>query len=341
MSDKWRISSTRNSHCMVCQDAQEENQDGVSSVSILLRCSNEKCNREYHVDCAFNQGGLSLDEENGGMLSFFCDLHFKEVLFCTCKRKYDDSQAMVFCDECYDWFHTSCEGIKQREAQKLDQQERFVCHSCRAIAKEGRKISKQLQDRNMDKDYQSGCQQAAQKSIGKLIELAASIGPVIDDISSPSSFTQSEYTVQDIRPTLEYIQSALDLGEIDNNASENTDRRNYLDFMGLREYVELNANKVSEYLKRVDSWFPRAMDVCSSGVNGLSLQSLDRSNCNAAEALRGKVDALLSELRSTVRYEPQEVEAFYAFAEVIFWICDFHRVIFFLFPHQKGFHPYY
>ena len=177
----------------------------------------------------------------------------------------------------------------------------------------------------MDKDYKSGCQQAAQKSIGKLIELAASIGPVIDDISSPSSFTQSEYTVQDIRPTLEYIQSALDLGGSDNNAAENTDRRNYLDFMGLREYVELNANKVSEYLKRVDSWFQRAMEV-SSGVQRLSLQSLDRLNCNIAEALRGKVDALLSELRSSVRYEPQEVEAFYAFAEVIFWICDFQRV---------------
>jgi len=321
MSDKWRISSTRNSHCMVCQDSHEEN-DATSSVSILLRCSNEKCNREYHVDCAFNQGGLSLDEESGGMLSFLCDLHFKEVLFCTCKRKYDDTQAMVFCDECYDWFHTSCEGIKQRDAQKLDQQERFVCHSCRAIAKEGRKISKQLQDKNMDKDYQSGCQQSAQKAVGKLIELAASIGPVIDDISTSSLFTQSEYSVEDIRPTLKYIQSTLDLGEIE-ISSENNDRRNYLDFMGVREYVEVNSNKIYEYLQRVDSWFSRAMVVCSSGVQELSLQSLDR---NVAEALRGKVDSLLAELRSTVRYEPQEVEAFYAFAEVIFWICDFQRV---------------
>lgn len=304
---------------MACQEIREEFQEGASTIAILLRCFNEKCFREFHVDCAFNQGGLSLDEENGGLLTFLCDLHFKEVLFCTCKRKYDDTQAMVFCDECCDWFHTTCEGIKQRDAQKLDQQERFVCQSCRAIAKEGRTVSAALRERNMHKDFQSGCQQAAQKAVGQLIELAASVGPIVNDINAPSTYIQAEYSISDIRAALDYMNSPTFLG---GEVSES----NILDVMGVREYVATNSRKLADYLQRLDSWQSRAKQVCGTEASGLNPTALNKSNSTLTETLRGKVDTLLLELRTNIRYEPQDLEGFYAFPEVIAWMCDFHRV---------------
>jgi len=309
---------------MACQEIREIDAEASYGLgAVLIKCSQEKCHREFHVDCAFNQGGISLDEESGGILTFLCDLHFKDVLFCTCKRKYDDTQSMVFCDECCDWFHTTCEGIKQRDAQKLDQQERFVCHSCRSIALDGKKVSAALRERNMNKDFQSGCQQAAQKSVGQLIDLASSVGPVVDDISIPTPFDQSEYSVKDIRSAWEFLTSSAVLGTTSTDAED----RNFLDFTGTRGYVQMAADKISLYLKRLDAWFVRAQQVCGTDANAFSAASMDKKNCMIAESLRSKVEVLLTELKTSIRYEPSEIDSFFAFAEMITWVCDFQRVL--------------
>ena len=71
-SKKWRIPSKRTDVCEVCKD---------TGTSVLLRCSHEKCPREFHIDCAFHQGGLLMDDS--GSLTVLCDSHFKPILFCT------------------------------------------------------------------------------------------------------------------------------------------------------------------------------------------------------------------------------------------------------------------
>lgn len=77
----WRIAPPTQADCSLCKE-----QGG----GVLIKCSNEKCKKEYHLDCAFNEGGLSLSEE--GELKFQCENHFKPIVFCTCRQSYEETR---------------------------------------------------------------------------------------------------------------------------------------------------------------------------------------------------------------------------------------------------------
>ena len=48
-------------------------------------------------------------------------------LFCVCQQPYDEDRFMVGCTECDGWFHGSCVGISENEAQLLKV---YVCAAC-------------------------------------------------------------------------------------------------------------------------------------------------------------------------------------------------------------------
>ncbi|KDN52200.1 Phd domain protein, partial [Tilletiaria anomala UBC 951] len=48
-------------------------------------------------------------------------------IYCTCKRPYDPDQAMLACDNCNEWYHTRCMGIKDEWINIVDQ---FICSVC-------------------------------------------------------------------------------------------------------------------------------------------------------------------------------------------------------------------
>ncbi|XP_050535545.1 nucleosome-remodeling factor subunit NURF301 isoform X2 [Daktulosphaira vitifoliae] len=50
-----------------------------------------------------------------------------EVLYCICKKPYDDQQFYICCDKCQDWFHGSCVGVLQCEGDKMDD---YNCPKC-------------------------------------------------------------------------------------------------------------------------------------------------------------------------------------------------------------------
>jgi hypothetical protein len=131
----WRIvPCDAQSGCEICKE--------IGSGG-LIRCAHDHCREEYHVDsCAFYQGGISL-EENGSLV-FYCETHFKPILFCTCQQKYDERRAMICCDDCCEWYHCTCVGL---QAQDADLFEKYTCPSCKMVLREGRTPSVTLKEK--------------------------------------------------------------------------------------------------------------------------------------------------------------------------------------------------
>ncbi|XP_050394423.2 nucleosome-remodeling factor subunit BPTF [Patella vulgata] len=52
----------------------------------------------------------------------------KERLYCICKTPYDDTKFYIGCDLCSNWFHGSCVGITEDQANIIDS---YMCTDCR------------------------------------------------------------------------------------------------------------------------------------------------------------------------------------------------------------------
>ncbi|PVD24834.1 hypothetical protein C0Q70_15320 [Pomacea canaliculata] len=51
----------------------------------------------------------------------------EEPLYCTCRKPYDETQFMIECDVCNDWFHGSCVGVQEHQAADI---EIYHCPKC-------------------------------------------------------------------------------------------------------------------------------------------------------------------------------------------------------------------
>lgn len=206
-SDKgiWKVASSTCADCQLCQEC---------GGGALMKCCHENCKKEYHFDCAFQEGGLSLEED--GRLLFYCSEHFKPILFCSCQQKYDESRAMICCDECCEWFHCSCVGLQTKDASKLD---KYICPSCRLILRNGQKVPQSLKDKNMIKEQRSSCHQTAIKSISVLVEVAVNICPIIDSLHSFASDARQRLQTDKLKEYVEFLTSPIFFPS-ENNAQE-------------------------------------------------------------------------------------------------------------------------
>ena len=172
----WRLAAPNLSECSLCKE-----QGG----GVLWKCSADKCKKEYHVDCAFHEGGLSLDED--GILKFQCETHFKPILFCSCRQSYDELRGYICCDICCEWFHYTCVGLKDNS--KL---ENFNCTSCLIATRQGKDMTP-VKEKNLAKELLSSSHQTAIKALGALVEISGSICPMIDQINSSRSDSQQTH----------------------------------------------------------------------------------------------------------------------------------------------------
>lgn len=163
----WREASKSQSDCSLCKER---------GGGVLLKCGTERCKKEYHLDCAFHDSGLSLEED--GVLKFQCSTHWKPILFCSCRQSYDESRGYICCDICCEWFHYTCVGLKDN--CKL---ENFNCSTCLTATRQGKDMSA-VKERNLNKELLSSSHQTALKAIGALVEVSGSICPMIDQLSS-------------------------------------------------------------------------------------------------------------------------------------------------------------
>ena len=171
----WRQSETHKAECQYCV---------VTGGGPLIKCSVDRCKREYHIECGSKSGAFFLEEDN--TLTFLCEVHHKPILFCTCMQPYDvnKSAEMVCCDECIEWFHNSCVGLSHKEAASL---EKYICPRCDKLHQEGKMVSAQEKDRNLEKETRSSHQQEAMRPLRVLVEISECVVPLIDQLDITGS----------------------------------------------------------------------------------------------------------------------------------------------------------
>lgn len=191
----WHIANNiEKSECVQCDELEG---------GPVIKCVVDRCKREYHVECAYQKGAFYLEENDPNAISFFCELHNKPPLFCVCQKPYDLSAEMVCCDECIEWFHIECIGVSKREVFKL---EHYVCGSCTKLLSEGKSISTQEKERNVNKEKRSQLQQDANKRLRVLIEVSDVIAPMIDQLDG---LTKSDHSLSVISDAYTYLSSDL------------------------------------------------------------------------------------------------------------------------------------
>ncbi len=236
---KWKLTTKDDSSilCTTCTDPG----------GVFIRCSNEKCAKYCHLDCAFQSGSLLLADD--GLVTFECDTHFRDIIFCTCKKKYDVSQEMVFCDECCDWFHVKCERLNNDSVQKM---EKYTCLSCKDTKKQGKAISKQLKEKNLEKEARSMYNQSAIHIFTIMVEIADSICPVIDRINR---WDEDVIIIKDLEEILQYLSSPPFVLSRNGETSEQMENDNrFLTQFGALDLAKKWMLEINRYLGQTNNW---------------------------------------------------------------------------------------
>lgn len=84
------------------------------------------CDQKCHGKC------VSLTEKRlkkqGAWWCDDCSDEPREVLYCLCKKPYDESLFYVGCDGCEDWFHPECVGTTQKNVESTNAG--YLCPNC-------------------------------------------------------------------------------------------------------------------------------------------------------------------------------------------------------------------
>eukprot|EP01031_Cornospumella_fuschlensis_P028529 gene28529-34439_t len=192
VSKRWKSGVDALSECILCEEA---------GGGALIRCNNDKCNKYFHLDCACNSEGLSLSAE--GILTYECESHFKPVIFCKCKTRYDNAKPMVYCDECFEWYHESCEKVSSKDLENL---EKYSCVSCRALMKANKPIPASLKEKNLEKEAKSASDQNGTKVIGFLTQIAGTVCPVMDLLYGHIT-EEDEFTIEEVVSIVDYLST--------------------------------------------------------------------------------------------------------------------------------------
>jgi hypothetical protein len=307
---RWRVVSEKNADCQLCHE---------SGQGILIGCANEKCSQEYHLECAFHQGGLSVDDT--GLLTFRCDAHFRPALFCTCKVPYDETQEMVFCDECCDWFHTACVGFNAHAAMELDT---YTCASCQSLLLNGKSATKTLKDANTDKERLSMFYQRAIKVVGTLLELTGSICPVLDDVMHSR---EMQFSVEDVDQALQYLRLPLfNSSESVSNQDADYGRHRILQQWGVTGFVDRASQILIAYIDAIGDWWSGAKKIYFEiiNTNRSSLFSIDMRIL--LEGYHVSLQSLDSQLTATTVCAPSDARGMRIFMIGLKWMLEFLKV---------------
>lgn len=254
--------------------------------------------------------------DDNGSVSVFCEAHFKPILFCSCKEVYNEARPMIFCDECCDWFHNSCEGV----SGNIGDEQKYTCKGCREMLKHGRTISKVLQEKNAAKELRSVHQQNAAKAIGLLTELEGGLCPIIDEISRPQ---KSQYSIKDITDAKDVLSAppfAAPRPGVEDASVE------LLVQLGVMPVVDRWRTQLNTYLDQYELWFNRANQYYRSESCGQIVALFTPSQLPVVQAVGAQLRALSAEAVAAMMGTPVDLDGFHAYCAAVYWMDDFLQV---------------
>eukprot|EP01039_Chlorochromonas_danica_P002233 gene2233-2441_t len=317
-SKRWKAVSREVAECVLCDEL---------GGGALIRCNHEKCNKYFHLDCAFHNGGLSLSDS--GLLTYECDAHFKHVVFCKCRTKYENTKPMVFCDECCDWYHESCENIKPND---LDQLDKYICTNCRAVLKTGKHITQSVKDKNLEKEARSFANQNAITAVGILVEIASQVCPVMDSLYGHST---DPVEISDVREIIDYLSSAAFRPPKASNESmeegdkAKSDEADFIQSLGVLPLLVLWKQHAVKYLDRWAGWQQSVVAVCQDFVqdNEQASISLRADRIPKVTAFLKTLQTLEKERTGSGNNSEKDLEAYHAFVDCVQWMQDFLQTL--------------
>lgn len=304
---RWKVAGPNESLCAMCED----------NGGVLMKCAHEKCSTYFHMDCAMNHGGISLMDN--GLLICECDNHYKEIIFCSCKQKYDGSKAMIFCDECCDWYHLTCEHISSAQ-QHLD---RYTCRSCLDLLNHGKTVSKAVKDKNLEKEFRSTCNQNALRVLGHINELAVVVCPIIDSLSAVND---ESIDISELNNTIEYLSTppyspAQPSTSSENGSDENEDSH-FLKLFGVQDLVQEWLKKCHEAKSAWEKWIA-SIEVFTSQIMS------ELSYGNFQHEIISVIQTHFEQFKEIELNRPTTISTFDGFLSIgdcLKWILDFTQV---------------
>ena len=257
-ANKWRGVSNHESDCSQCADA---------GGGALVQCSTNHCNHEYHLHCAWNTQGSFVLENDTGNLKYECEAHHIPVTFCICKQEYDETLPMISCDDCNEWYHNKCVGLKGEPP------ETYTCQSCKNLKASGKKISEEKLLKNREKENRSADVQAANKAMSYLIYLHESVVPIMKNMYVPTLVKHKDITetLQILTTQFAAEDDSSILGGMSLNENESDDVERFGTGTVIQEWVQLL--KICE--TKIQAWLKGSNDTMNRILKALNEPTLD------------------------------------------------------------------
>ena len=87
------------------------------------------------MSCCLRYSPDGLRVRQDGRMEMYCSAHVKPILYCLCRKPFvehaPESEAMIQCDNCQEWYHFSCVGITKQNKNTDQTQTAYQCSSCK------------------------------------------------------------------------------------------------------------------------------------------------------------------------------------------------------------------
>ncbi|CAK65430.1 unnamed protein product, partial (macronuclear) [Paramecium tetraurelia] len=116
------------------QAGNDKTQLKTKSQSILQQFMEiQKVDKQINIDQLYDlyQQQEKIEEEKDQLVEFFCSPHQNQQIYCCCQQQLaNDSEEMVQCETCMEWYHDKCLRQYQDDYEEQKNKEHYFCPFC-------------------------------------------------------------------------------------------------------------------------------------------------------------------------------------------------------------------